>query len=630
MVGAPVWRGERQFFMRRTAEQEHAVLLTVDPDGTERVLLDPMALDPTGLTTLDAWQPDKEGDLLAYQLSEGGTEESVAARDGRRDRRAASTARSTGAATPPSPGCPAARPTTTCAGCRPTLVPDGRGAVPPPGLAAPGRHRPRPTTSWSSATGLRDDQLLRRRGLAATAAGWSVSAAEGTAPRNDLWLADLPRPPPEAPTCVVVQEDVDAQTGAQVGRDGRLYVFTDRDAPRGRLCVTDPTRPTVEHWRDLIPEDPEAVLDGLRDPRRHRARAAGPARVAGPGTRSARSRVHDLATGERIGDGAAARARLDRRHRRAARGRPRGVVRLHRPHHAADRSTATTRAPARPRCGPPRPAPSRCPTVHARQVDLPVRGRHDGPDVRHRRRPTAPTGPRPDDPVRLRRLRHAADPGYSATILAWVEAGGVYAIANLRGGGEEGEEWHRAGMLGNKQNVFDDFHAAAERLVADGWTTADQLAISGGSNGGLLVGAALTQRPELYAAVVCSAPLLDMVRYEQFGLGATWNVEYGTRRRRPSELGWLLAYSPVPPRARGRRPTRRRCSPSSTATPGSTRCTPARCAPRCSTRRRRTRPILLRDETEVGHGARAVTRSVDLSADTLAFTAACTGLDLSG
>ena len=119
----------------------------------------------------------------------------------------------------------------------------------------------------------------------------------------------------------------------------------------------------------------------------------------------------------------------------------------------------------------------------------------------------------------------------------------MYAIANLRGGSEEGEEWHRAGMLDHKQNVFDDFHAAAEALIRDGWTTPAQLAISGGSNGGLLVGAALTQRPELYAAVICSAPLLDMVRYERFGLGQTWNVEYGTASD-PEQLGWLLAYSP--------------------------------------------------------------------------------------
>ena len=116
-------------------------------------------------------------------------------------------------------------------------------------------------------------------------------------------------------------------------------------------------------------------------------------------------------------------------------------------------------------------------------------------------------------------------PAYSPTILAWVAAGGVYAIASLRGGGEEGEEWHRAGMLSNKQNVFDDFRCAARYLISEGWTTPGQLAISSGSNGGLLVGAALTQEPALYAAVICAAPLLDMARYERFGLGQTWNVE---------------------------------------------------------------------------------------------------------
>ena len=92
-------------------------------------------------------------------------------------------------------------------------------------------------------------------------------------------------------------------------------------------------------------------------------------------------------------------------------------------------------------------------------------------------------------------------------------------------------------------NVFDDFHAAAGKLIADGWTTREQLGIYGGSNGGLLVGAAITQRPELYAAAVCSAPLLDMVRYEQFGLGETWNTEYGTAAD-AEQLGWLLSYSP--------------------------------------------------------------------------------------
>ena len=136
-------------------------------------------------------------------------------------------------------------------------------------------------------------------------------------------------------------------------------------------------------------------------------------------------------------------------------------------------------------------------------------------------------------------------------------------------------------MLGQRQNVFDDFHAAAEKLIADGWTTREQLGIYGGSNGGLLVGAALTQRPDLYAAVVCSAPLLDMVRYEQFGLGETWNSEYGTATD-PEQLGWLLSYSPYH-HVVGGRLIRVCCSPCSTTTPGWTPCTPARCARRCST-----------------------------------------------
>jgi prolyl oligopeptidase len=113
-------------------------------------------------------------------------------------------------------------------------------------------------------------------------------------------------------------------------------------------------------------------------------------------------------------------------------------------------------------------------------------------------------------------------PAFSPSAALWVERGGVWAMPNLRGGGEYGEAWHEAGMLGNKQNVFDDFIAAAEYLVAEGYTRPEQLAVYGGSNGGLLVGAVMTQRPELFGAVVCAVPLLDMVRYPKFGSGKTW------------------------------------------------------------------------------------------------------------
>ncbi len=134
-------------------------------------------------------------------------------------------------------------------------------------------------------------------------------------------------------------------------------------------------------------------------------------------------------------------------------------------------------------------------------------------------------------------------PAFSARAALWVEAGGVYALPNLRGGGEFGEEWHKAGMLAKKQNVFDDFIAAAEWLVGNGYTKPERLAISGGSNGGLLVGAALTQRPDLFAAVVCSYPLLDMIRYHKFLVAGFWVPEYGSAEV-AEQFPALYAYSP--------------------------------------------------------------------------------------
>jgi prolyl oligopeptidase len=134
-------------------------------------------------------------------------------------------------------------------------------------------------------------------------------------------------------------------------------------------------------------------------------------------------------------------------------------------------------------------------------------------------------------------------PGFSSRAAFWIENGGVYALPNLRGGGEFGEDWHKAGMLERKQNVFDDFIAAAEWLVRNGYTSPAKLAISGGSNGGLLVGAALTQRPDLFRAVVCTYPLLDMVRYHKFLVAGYWVPEYGSADD-PAQFTFISAYSP--------------------------------------------------------------------------------------
>ena len=184
-------------------------------------------------------------------------------------------------------------------------------------------------------------------------------------------------------------------------------------------------------------------------------------------------------------------------------------------------------------------------------------------------------------------------------------------------------------MRERKQNVFDDLDAAALALISGGWTTPGQLAVSGGSNGGLLVGAALTQHPERYAAVLCSAPLLDMVRYEQFGLGETWNDEYGTAAD-PEELGWLLGYSPY----HHVEPGTRYPAVLFTVFDGDTRVDPMHARKMCAALQHATsaplaeRPVLLRRERDVGHGARAVSRTVALAADQLAFAAALTGLEL--
>jgi len=134
-------------------------------------------------------------------------------------------------------------------------------------------------------------------------------------------------------------------------------------------------------------------------------------------------------------------------------------------------------------------------------------------------------------------------PAFSVSNLAWMEMGGVYAQACLRGGGEYGQSWHEAGMKLNKQNVFDDFVAAAEWLIENGYTRTPRLAIGGGSNGGLLVGACLTQRPDLCGACLLAVGVLDMLRFEKFTIGWAWTSDYGSPED-AEEFKALLAYSP--------------------------------------------------------------------------------------
>ena len=620
-VGVPVWRVGRTFSTRRDPGQEHAVLRVREPDGSQRVLVDPMALDPAGTTTLDAWSPSWEGDRLAYQLSTGGDEESrlyvldVATGelvDGPVDRCRYS----------PVAWLPGGEELFYVRRLAPDLVPAGEeqfhrrvwrhrvGSDPDSDVLVHGEGSD-PATYFGARTSADGRWLV-------------VSASVGTAPRDDVWLADL------AGDGVLreLQVGVDAQTSAWVARDGRLWLHSDRDAPRSRLAVADPADPASwapAEWHEVVPEQPDGVLSGV-------------ALVDGPDGGQQVLAVHAVDATDRLSVWAAdGSGRLGQ-----VTALPPGTVSgVSVPPEGGSTAWvgytdyATPPSVLRWDAGTPSaltdweraPVAGDVPAVqvvetHATSADgtpvhLFVLSGTGTPDT-----------PRPTVLYGYGGFNVPLTPGYTAQALAWVAAGGVWVVANLRGGSEHGEAWHRAGMRERKQNVFDDFAAAGEHLVAQGWTTPEQLAVLGGSNGGLLVGALLTQRPDLVSAVVCSAPLLDMVRYELFGLGRTWNDEYGTAAD-PVELGWLLGYSPYHRVAEG------------TAYPAvlfttfesDTRVDPLHARKLAAALQHATssqRPVVLRRELSVGHGARAVSRTVGLAADQLAFLATHTGLTPSG
>ena len=609
LVTAPVLRGGLAFFERRAPGQQHPVLTVRGPNGTKRPLIDPSALAADDTVTLDGWVVSPAGERVAYWLSRGGDEEAslwvldVAS------------------------GEPVEGPIDRTRYCPIAWLPGaeeyfyGRrlpaDAV-PPGEAA--FHR----RVWRHRVGEDPDgdELVFGEGRDKTEYHWLdvsrdgrwlvLGAALGTAPRNDLYVADLTAGGPLRP----IQEGVDVETDGAVRPDGLLWLRTNLDAPRFRIVVADPARPEPAGWRELVAES-DAVLDGF---------ALTDDAVVVASTRHAVGRVavHDRASG-------AVRAQVELPGRGSVMGlsaRPEGgdeafigytdfttPPRVYRYHVPSGGLRLWMDAPGR----------VELPPVEVRQD---VYRSKDGTEVRmfvvHRAGLRA-DGRRPTVLYGYGGFNISLTPGYTPAAVAWIERGGVYAVANLRGGSEEGEAWHRAGMREHKQHVFDDFAAAAEHLVAAGWTRPERLALWGGSNGGLLVGATLTQRPELARAVVCSAPLLDMVRYERFGFGETWNDEYG-RADDPVELGWLLGYSPY----HHVRPSTAYPAVLFTVFDSDTRVDPMHARKMCAALQWATasgRPVLLRRERQTGHGARSVTRTVELQADVLAFLADQLGLD---
>ncbi|XQQ06124.1 MAG: prolyl oligopeptidase family serine peptidase [Leptolyngbya sp. IPPAS B-1204] len=209
-------------------------------------------------------------------------------------------------------------------------------------------------------------------------------------------------------------------------------------------------------------------------------------------------------------------------------------------------------------------------------------------------------------------------PAFSPSNVVWMDLGGVYAVPNLRGGGEYGEDWHQAGMKQNKQNVFDDFIAAAEWLIANGYTSSKKLAISGGSNGGLLVGACMTQRPDLFAAALPAVGVMDMLRFHKFTIGWAWCSEYGSAEN-PDEFPTLYAYSPL----HNLKPGTAYPATLITTADHDDRVVPAhsfKFAAALQEAHAGDAPVLIRIETKAGHGAgKPTAKIIEEVADRFAF-----------
>ena len=209
-------------------------------------------------------------------------------------------------------------------------------------------------------------------------------------------------------------------------------------------------------------------------------------------------------------------------------------------------------------------------------------------------------------------------PSFSPANLVWMEMGGVYAVANIRGGAEYGKEWHEAGTLERKQNVFDDFIAAAEYLIKEKYTSAPRLAILGGSNGGLLVGAVMEQRPELFGAALPAVGVMDMLRFHKFTIGWAWTSDYGSADN-PKQFPFLRAYSPL----HNLRPGTKYPATLITTADHDDRVVPGhsfKFAAALQTAQGGPAPVLIRIETKAGHGAgKPTTKQIEEAADRFAF-----------
>ena len=353
---------------------------------------------------------------------------------------------------------------------------------------------------------------------------------QGTDRRNRIYYKDLQQPGSEV---VRLLDDFDASYNF-IGNTGETFYFlTDLDAPNQRLIAVDLHQPARENWRTLVPETAAVlqsaqiiggrfVVSALEDVA---------ARVTIHGLDGTLLRPLDLPTLGTVGslNGDADDPELF--YSFTSFTYPTTIFR----HDLSTGATTTFRAPA---------IDFDADQFVTKQVFYESKDGTKVPMFIVHRKDLPMDGSNPTYLYGYGGFNISLRPSFSISNLAWLERGGIYAMPNLRGGGEYGETWHQAGMLENKQNVFDDFIAAAEYLIGEGYTSTPRLAIGGGSNGGLLTGASITQRPDLFGAAIVAVGVLDMLRYHEFTIGWAWASEYG-RADNPEHFPFLYAYSPL-------------------------------------------------------------------------------------
>lgn len=572
------------FFTRRDGTQNQPVLYVRDGmKGPDRVLLDVSTLAADGTVALDWYFPSDDGSLLAYGLSASGNE--------------MSTLRIRDVAT----GTDLPDVIDRCRACSLQWFPKGDGfyytRYPAPGSVPAGEETyHRCTYSHRLGDKVENDPLIFGKdrpkedwpNIALSPNGrWLVVTQQQGWAKTEVYVADTTKSPLEFKPLV---EKIPAIFHVELNNEF-LFVRTNHDAPRYKLYRVDPTKLDRKDWVEIIPEGPDVF--------EHYTIADKTIGVVWMHKASSQLSLHDFDGKE------ASRVKFP------TLGTAGGLSSEPYGHEIFYGFSSFTVPPQVYRID---LKGNSTPTLWAgitadvnfddyevKQVEYPSK---DGTKVtmflaskkglpRDGKNPTLLTG--------YGGFNISRTPEFSAARFCFLERGGIIAIPNLRGGGEYGESWHRNGMLDKKQNTFDDFIAAGEWLVKEKITSPSKLAILGGSNGGLLVGASMTQRPDLFQAVVCAVPLLDMIRYHQFLIARLWIPEYGSSES-PEQFEWLRKYSPYHHVKDGTNYPAVLLE----AAESDTRVHPLHARKMAAMLQKATssnRPILLRLETKAGHGA---------------------------